>query len=125
MKTKSNTNAGSGCQARLVRLQQCSKRSCGHIYPEDETVYVKKPNGCDSQGTCPKCGCKTYHLINPDGSTPESFSDWKEIDLATLPTITLHPKASKCTQSALARMVAALLSDCEPNANCPPVGAKE
>ncbi len=63
---------------RLVRLQQCTRKRCGLIYPDDEAEKRQK-RARHWTHHCPKCGCSTYYSINGDGtSTKGGLENWKD-----------------------------------------------
>lgn len=48
-------------------LYKCANRKCKHLYKHKDAVFVlqKRPGPKTLptyRGTCPKCGCQTFHM---------------------------------------------------------------
>ena len=118
-------NVVGAAQPRLVRLLQCSRKSCGHVLTEGEWIYKKHPywDG-GSMAFCPECGGNAFCALNAAGQAMTARdmreSNTLEIDLATIqPSPRMGPKMTARILDAKRR---ALESQANVKAH-PPLGA--
>lgn len=51
----------------LVKVIECSRKSCGHILLDDERDW--KPMDIGKRAICPKCGCESFYTVKENGQT--------------------------------------------------------